>query len=210
MIIIPEQIQEYLEDLHQSTDPVLKEMEAIAEERDFPIVDRLVGRLLELCARMVQARRVLELGSGFGYSAYWIARGMPKGGEITLTDRNPKNLELAEGFLSRKDYRAKFEYRQGDAVEVLTESDDELDIIFCDMDKGMYPHVLEPAAKRLRTGGLLLVDNTLWSGRVVEKDVDDTTKAIQVFNRLLLRDSRFRATILPIRDGVALAIRLPD
>lgn len=210
MNIIPETIQRYLEDLHHTADPVLEEMESIAKDRDFPIVGRLVGRVLEICSRLVQARRVLELGSGFGYSAYWIARGMPAGGKLTITERSPDNVALARGFLSRKEYPVEFEFRQEDAVGVLMESEDELDLIFCDMDKTLYPRVLEPAARRLRTGGVLLVDNTLWSGRVVEKDVDDSTKAIQVFNRLLLRDSRFRATILPIRDGVDLAIRLPD
>jgi predicted O-methyltransferase YrrM len=208
--IIPERIQHYLEDLHHVADPVLEEMESIAGERDFPIVGRLVGRVLELSSRLVQARRVLELGSGFGYSAYWIARGMPEGGKLTLTDRSPDNVARARDFLSRKDYPVEFEFREEDAIDVLLESDEELDLVFCDIDKTSYPRVLDPVAKRLRTGGLLLVDNTLWSGRVVEKEPDDATQAIQVFNRLLLRDARFCATILPIRDGVNLAVRLPD
>lgn len=210
MNIVDEKIQKYLVDLHPVADPVLAEMESLAAERDFPIVGKLVGRLLEICARLISARRVLELGSGFGYSAYWIAGGMPEGGRITLTERRPDNVALAQGFLGRKKFPVEIEYLQEDAMEVLRGSEDELDMIFCDMDKTGYPHVIDPAAARLRPGGILAVDNTLWSGRVVDRDVDDATRAIQVFNRLLLRDPRFRSTILPIRDGVALGVRLPD
>jgi predicted O-methyltransferase YrrM len=209
LTILPDKIEEYLLDLHHVADPLVGEMEALARERNFPIVGPLVGRLLEITARLVQPRRVLELGSGFGYSAYWIARGMAKGSRITLTDRDPENLRLAREFLARAQLDPDVETREGEALEALEAEDGELDLVFCDVDKKLYPRVLDPVARRLRPGGVFLVDNTLWSGRVVERDEDEATRAIQVFNRLLLRDPRFSATILPIRDGVALAVRLP-
>lgn len=211
MEIISEQVRHYLDDLHHVSDPVLDEMESMAAVRSFPIVGRHVGRILEIAARLLQARNVLELGSGFGYSAYWIAKGMPAGGRLTLTERNPDNVAAGLKFLSRgAPPSVEIRYRTQDALDVLLESDGALDMVFCDIDKIQYPRVIDPAARRLRTGGLLLVDNTLWSGRVAEKDVDDTTHAIQVFNRVLHRDPRFRSTILPVRDGVALAIRMSD
>ncbi|MBD3336031.1 MAG: methyltransferase domain-containing protein [Candidatus Eisenbacteria bacterium] len=210
MNLIAEKVQKYLEDLHPVSDPVVKEMEQLGRETDFPIVGPMVGRLLEISARLTQSRNVLELGSGFGYSAYWLLRGMEGGGRLTLTETRPDRLQLARKHLSRTGTGVTIDYRQGDAMDVLEESGEPLDLVFCDFDKPQYPRVIEPVARRLRPRGLFLTDNTLWSGRVAEADPDETTRAIQVFNRLLLRDGRFRSTILPIRDGVALAIRLPD
>ncbi|MBU1948416.1 MAG: O-methyltransferase, partial [Candidatus Eisenbacteria bacterium] len=203
-------IGQYLADLHQISDPVIEEMETTARRRHFPIVGSAVGRLLEISARLVNPRNVLELGSGFGYSAYWLARGMAPGAALTVTDHDTGNIEACKKNLSQFSKIFTIHFIQGDALEVLSASDVELDLVFCDVEKNLYPKVIDPIARRLRPGGLFLTDNTLWNGRVAEKEVDDTTKAIQVFNRLMMRDARFQTALLPIRDGVAMAIRLPD
>lgn len=203
-------VEEYLAGLFSSEDEVLAEMDALARARDFPIVGPLVGGLLEVLTRTSRAGKILELGSGFGYSAYWFARGLVEEGKIVLTDGKKENLTRARGFLERGGFRHRFEYFEGDALDRLEASDESWDLIFCDIDKDAYPKVVDPAAERLRPGGLLLFDNVFWSGRVLPEagKGDEATEAIRSLNRRLSRDPRFRTTIFPLRDGVAVAVRV--
>ena len=207
-MIFQNEIEKYLMQVTPERPEVLREMEAYAEEHDFPIVGPLVGRFLYQAARMVEARRVLELGSGFGYSAIWFAMGMGNRGKLTLIDGSEENRDRAMSYFARAELETKVKFKVGDAFEVMKEVDKEFDIVFNDIDKAQYPQTIDPAAFRLRKGGLFITDNLLWSGRVCEESKDAATRGVVEFTRKLYADERFFTTILPLRDGVALAVRL--
>ena len=207
-MIFQNEIEKYLMQVTPDRPEVLREMETYAEEHDFPIVGPLVGRFLFQAARMVEARRVLELGSGFGYSAIWFAMGMGNRGKLTLIDGSEENRDRALDYFARTGLKSKVKFKVGDAFEVLKEVDKEFDIVFNDIDKEQYPQTIDPAAFRLKKGGLFITDNLLWSGRVCEEPQDAATRGVVEFTRKLYADERFFTTILPLRDGVALAVRL--
>lgn len=213
MDIVNPKIEGYLRDLLDEPHPVAAEMEAVAEEKGFPIVGRLVGVTLEVLARSVGARRVLEMGSGYGYSAYWFARAVGDGGEVHMTEGDPGNQERALAYLSRAGLGDRARSHVGDALELIDEIPGDFDVVFCDIDKGGYPAAWEKARERIRVGGLYLCDNVLWSGRVVEGEaVDDAqrswTDAVRAHNEGIAADDRYRATVIPTRDGVMVALRV--
>lgn len=192
-------------------DDELKAMEAWARERRFPIVGPAVGALLEVLARSIGARRVLELGSGFGYSAAWWLRGMPPDGTVVLTDLDPDLVARGTAHLERLGHRGRFRYAVGEAIETLRRAHGPFDVVYCDVDKEGYPDVVEPAVERLRPGGLLVTDNALWGGDVADPAVHDpATEAIRVYVERVSTHPLLRTTVLPLRDGVAVSVRLPD
>ena len=199
--------------LARHDEPVLLEMEAHAKERDFPIVGRMVGVVLEMLARGIGARRVFELGSGFGYSGYWFARATGTDGEVHLTDGDPENEVKAMDYLGRAGLADPVTFRVGDAVTSLNATDGDFDIVYCDIDKHGYPDAWRAGCERVRSGGLYICDNTLWSGRVTgspdaPEDVrPGWTEAIVEHNELVFSDERFLTTILPVRDGVLVALK---
>ena len=200
------------ERLRRFDDQVLLEMEAYADERGFPIVGRNVGVTLELLARSVQAERVMELGSGFGYSAYWHARAVGPVGEVHLTDGDPENEIRAAEYLRRAGLADRVRFHVGDAVTEFEELEDEFDVVFNDIDKDGYPAAWAAASERIRRGGLYVCDNVLWYGRVAAEDPEDArpdyTEAVLEHNRLVAEDERYLSTIVPTRDGVLGAIRV--
>jgi predicted O-methyltransferase YrrM len=201
--------------LARHDEPVLLEMEAEGKERGFPIIGRMVGVAVDLLARSIGAQRVFELGSGFGYSAYWFARAVGPGGEVHLTDGDPDNETKALDYLGRAGLGDRVTFHVGDAVTSLQATPGEFDIVYCDIDKHGYPAAWRAARDRIRPGGLWICDNTLWSGRVTDAaDLEDTrpewTAAIKEHNAAVAADPGYLATILPIRDGVMVALRLSD
>ena len=207
-------VEAYLTGLAEAEhdDPVLAEMEAMAAEHDFPIVGRATGRYLELAARMIGARRVMELGSGFGYSAYWFARAVGEAGEVVCTDGNPDNATKAEQYLSKAGLWDRVRYRVGDALEGFAAEQGEFDIVYCDVDKLGYPDCWRAARERIRVGGLWLCDNVIWSGHVAtatDRDgLQGWTAAIRQHNAMVAEDDRYVGSIIPIRDGVMTALRI--
>ena len=209
MNIVDPAVEGYMRELASVDDePVLIEMEERAAAQDFPIIGRLCGRTLELLARSIGARRIFELGSGFGYSAYWFSRATGPHGEIHLTDIDPDNERRALGYLGRAGLADPIHYHVSDAVEALEATDGEFDIVYCDIDKLGYPRAWEVGRQRVRVGGFYISDNMLWSGRVAKADKDETTKAIDATNRAIEADRDFRSTIIPTRDGVVVAMRI--
>lgn len=203
-----EKVHSYLEQLTPERPVVLREMEQYAKEQKFPIVGPLVGRLLYQAALMTKARRILELGSGFGYSAFWFSLAVGGKGHIFMTDRDRKNKTRAFDYFKRAGLVSQFVFKVGDAINLAKRIDGPFDIILNDIDKENYPETLDLAAARLRKGGLFITDNIIWSGRVCERKRDRTTKAIVEFTENLYRDSRFFTTVMPIRDGVSISVRL--
>jgi caffeoyl-CoA O-methyltransferase len=211
MDITDPRIDAYLRSLQARHDEeVLLEMEEEGARRGFPIVGRNVGVTLELLARSIQARTVFELGSGFGYSACWFARAVGPEGEVHCTDGDPENEVAAAGYLARAGVVDRIRFHVGDAVTWLGETPGEFDVIYDDIDKQGYPDAWRAARTRIRLGGLYICDNVLWSGRVPPdgEEPDALTDAIREHNAMIAADEHFISSILPIRDGVMVALRI--
>jgi len=203
-------VESYMRDLVSHTNhSILFEMEEYAQVRRFPIVNRLVGIFLYTQAKMINAERVFEFGSGFGYSAYWFAKAVGNNGCVICSDTDAANLKLAEKYLSTTDLWSRIKFNVGKAQVVFSQVDGLFDICYNDVDKGDYPEIWQMAKKRLRPGGLYIADNVLWHGRVVQENRVDSlsrsTKSILKHNQLIFEDSEFDAFINPIRDGVIVA-----
>lgn len=205
-------IEKYMRSLVGRTDhPVLTEMEAVAAKNNFPIVGRLVGIFLETLAKTIDARRIFEFGSGYGYSAYWFAKAAGAGGKVICTDGDPQNKEKAGQYLKSADLLERIDFHTGIAQEIFGQTTGVFDICYNDADKGDYPEIWRMAKDRIRPGGLYIADNVLWHGRVaVEQYVDIVpgwTEAILEHNQLIFGNPDFDAFINPTRDGVVVARR---
>lgn len=204
------QIEDYLEQLYDDGDPVRLEMEELALQRDFPIVGPLCGRHIYQLARTIGAKRVFELGSGYGYSALFFSRAVGEDGVVHCTDLSKDNIQLAEKFLSRAGVWSRVTYHQEEATAALRRVGGTWDIIYNDIDKGGYPATVELAYQHLRPGGLFISDNVLWSGRVLEgkSDGSKSTEGILEFTKRLFAHPGFITSIFPVRDGLAVALRV--
>ncbi|MCS7313007.1 MAG: O-methyltransferase [Acidobacteria bacterium] len=211
MSIVHPRIEAYLRALAEDDEPVLWEMERWASELQFPVVGPLVGRMLYQMASLIGARRVFELGSGFGYSALFLAKAVGPNGRVVCTDHSERNRQQAEAFLRRAGVWDRIQFHVGHALTVLQQVGGTWDLIFNDIDKEDYPATIDLAYRHLRPGGLFISDNVLWGGRVLDDSGDDTpvTRAIRAFNRQLFAHPGFYTVVYPLRDGVAVAVRQP-
>jgi len=204
-----ESVEDYMRNLLPPRDPVLAEMEEFAKKNRVPIVGPMVGRFLYQLARFVDAGRVFEMGSAIGYSTIWFACALKPGGRVYYTDGSQENASRARDYIKRAGLSDRIEILVGNALDLIDQVQGEFDVVFNDVDKQDYPAVYRKAANRVRIGGLLLSDNVLWSGRVADpSEKDDRTQGIRSFNKLLYTDERYYSTIMPIRDGVAVGLRL--
>ena len=201
-------LDEYLLNVTPEREPVLKEMEELAKEKNFPIIGPLVGRFLHQLATLTGARRILELGSGYGYSAFWFARAIGARGHIFCTEGDEENARRARDFFKKGKIKTRIDYRIGDALKLAATVPGKFDIILCDIDKWEYPAVVPFAEKRLKKGGVLVTDNLLWSARVLDENPDKDTNGIIEFTKKLYASKNFFTTILPIRDGISVSVRL--
>src|SRR4030067_562099 len=198
-------INDYLMSLSREDDRHILEMERIARENGFPIVERLVGRLLFMLTKLKDPRLIVELGSGFGYSAYWFARALNKG-RVVLTDYSAENMEYAKNLLRETGLIRKAEFRVGNALEIAGEYKD-IDILFIDIDKHQYLDAVRALIPNLNRNALIIADNTLWYGRVTEKTREKKTLGIKRFNKYLFEHRDFMTVIVPLRDGVLIAYK---
>jgi caffeoyl-CoA O-methyltransferase len=204
------EVEDYVYSLLPPRDEVLAEIEAEATRHRVPIVGPAVGRLLSQLALMIGAKTVFEMGSAIGYSTIWWARAVGDGGRVIYTDGDAKNAQKARGYFERAGVAPRITIRTGDALELISEEKGQFDVVFNDVDKHDYPRVLRLAAPRVRKGGLFITDNTLWSGRVTKQPAADDreTRAIQEFNRLIYASGEFYPVLLPLRDGVTVAVKV--
>ncbi|SEG16146.1 O-methyltransferase [Nitrosomonas ureae] len=205
-------IEAYMRSLVICTDhPVLFEMEEFARLRNFPIVNRLVGIFLKTQASMINAKRVFEFGSGYGYSAYWFAQAVGGDGRVICSDSDAANRNRAEIYLSTADLWQRIEFHVGQAQDVFGQTEGLFDICYNDVDKSAYPEIWKMAKHRIRPGGLYIADNVLWHGRVAIKScpnmIAESTAAIVEHNQMISNDPDFDVFINPIRDGVLVARR---
>lgn len=190
-------------------DSVLKDMEERAEEYGFPIVGPLVGQFIKQYTILLKPNRIMELGSGYGYSAIWFARASHSQCEIFCTDGDENNKHLAERYFVEAKLDHKIKFIVGDAVSIMNSVDGEFDIIYNDIDKHGYPDAFKASVPRLRKGGMLITDNTLWRGWVTHKESKDRdTNGVKEYARLAFSDPRVFSMVIPIRDGVTVSIKL--
>lgn len=206
MITNPE-IERYLAELLPARDAVLAEMEAEAARRKVPIIGPVVARYLAQCVMLSGARRIFELGSAIGYSTIWLARAAGESAEVHYSDGSAANAGSAAAYFERAGVGRRIRIHTGDALTALAETPGEFDLIFNDVDKEGYPAVLDAAAARLRKGGLFITDNTLWGAKVLDPN-QESDRAVVEFNRRLFSSPQFFATLMPVRDGVSVAIKL--
>ena len=205
-ITVPE-VEDYLYAMLPPRDDVLTEMEADAAKNKVSIVGPAVGRVLYQLTVISKAKRIFELGSAIGYSTIWWARAVGEGGRVVYTDGDPKNADKARRYFDRAGVSNRIVVRVGDALEILSEEKQSYDIIFNDVDKVDYPRVFRLALARLKSGGLFITDNVLWSGKLRKPNPDESTRAIIEFNRLISDSKDLFTTILPLRDGVAVCVK---
>jgi len=201
------EVEDYLYDMLPPRDEVLTEMEADAAKNDHAIVGPAVARVLYQLAVISGAKKVFEMGSAIGYSTVWWARAVGDGGKVIYTDGDPKNADKARRYFDRAGVSQRIVVRVGDALEILSEEKENYDIVFNDVDKIDYPRVPRLAVPRMKSGGLFITDNVLWSGKVSKPNPDAQTKAILEFNRLIYESKDLFTTVLPIRDGVAVCVK---
>jgi predicted O-methyltransferase YrrM len=188
----------------------MRHMEQRARDDGFPIIGPAAGHFCYLVARMIGARGVFELGSGFGYSTAWFARAVTEngGGTVDHVVWDEKLSAEAKTYMAELGYTGIVRFTMGEAVETLVGAAGPFDLIFCDIDKQSYPAALDVIATKLRPGGVLITDNVLWSGRIFdESDDSPATEAIREYTRRVTTDPAWSTTIVPIRDGLAVSVR---
>jgi caffeoyl-CoA O-methyltransferase len=201
--ILEQDVEKYLSKVLPARDAALADMESYAKQHHIAIIGPECGRLLSLMAQISGAKRIFEMGSAIGYSAIWFARAAGPGAEIFCTDGDAANAELARKNFDRAGVTGRVRFLTGDAVELLDRVEGEFDIILIDVYKHQYPAALKKSLPRLKSGGLLITDNVLWSGRVTAAAKDDDTRGILEFNRMIYSSAELFSVIVPLRDGVA-------
>lgn len=206
MIVNPD-IERYMSSLLPARDAVLAEMESQAAKRKIPIVGPAVGRVLAQLVMISGARRIFELGSAIGYSTIWLAGAAGQQAEVHYSDGSEENAREARGYFARAGVTSAVHVHVGDALASLAGTSGEFDLIFNDVDKDGYPAVLDVVPKRLKRGGLFITDNTLWHERVLDPR-ETTDYAVLNFNKKLYESSQFFTTLLPLRDGITVAVKV--
>ncbi len=203
-------VESYLYSLAPQRDEILREMEARADREDIPIVGPLVGHFFSQLAAMARIKTVFEMGSAIGYSTLWWARAVGPEGRVIYTDSDPQNAHDAQEYLLRAGVAERVHVEIGDALEILARQPRSFDLLFNDVDKEEYPKVFHMAARHVKRGGLFVTDNVLWSAKVVApaEQQDAATHAIAEFNRLQANAKDWITTIVPLRDGVSVSLRI--
>jgi len=205
--IVGEQVEGYAE---EHTTPLGELFERLAEETRAKtsapqmMVGRIEGRFLATIVRLSGARRILEFGTFTGYSSISMASALPADGRIITCDVDPEATAIARRYIDESGHGDKIEIRLGPALETIETLEGLFDLVFIDADKPNYRAYYEAALPLLAEDGLIIADNVLWSGRVVEEDGDESTRAIKEFNEHVRGDSRVVSVMLTVRDGMTL------
>jgi len=210
--ILKREQAEYLDHLLPASDELLGEMEEYAGEHRVPIADREVALFLEITARAIQPRRVLECGMAIGYSVIHLARAMPDDGQVITIDPSDEMIKAAEGFYQRAGVRDRVRIEKGYALEVIPSISDILDLLFIDAVKEEYRGYLDLALPKLRPGGVVICDNLLWGGQVAgeirSEDQKSSTEALREFNRYFVNHPQLRAEVLAVGDGLGYGVKI--
>ena len=208
--IIYDQVQEYITSLVPPREPELQKMEEIAAKNDFPIIGPACGYYCYQLARMINAKQVFELGSGYGYSTAWFAKAVKEngGGMVHHTVWDDKLSQQAQQHLAALGYAEFVQFHNAEAVETLRQTPGPFDIIFNDIDKEGYPDSLPVIKEKLRHGGILIIDNMIWHGQTLDpNDHESSTEAIRRFTRDITTDLDWIVSLFAARDGMIVAYR---
>jgi caffeoyl-CoA O-methyltransferase len=218
--VLPGHADAYLQAVGPAPDDVLEEMDDYAEDHSFPHVGPALGGWLQLLARMVDASRVFEFGSGFGYSAYWFARALPADGEVVLTEFDEEELDMAREYLGRGDYAEIASFEHGDAMDVVERYDGPFDVVLIDHQKHRYVDAFEAIRDKLAPGGIVVADNVMTGGTIEFEALlrawhedeplasdDEMTTGIDEYLHAVRDDPAFETAILPIGSGLAVSHR---
>lgn len=210
MNFLPEKIDNYVV-AHSQQEP--KTLQELSKETWQKVLNpRMLsgafqGRVLSMISKLIQPKKILEIGTYTGYSAICLAEGLSKEGKLITIDKNEELEDLQNKYFEKSGFRNQIEQLSGNALDIIPNLDDKFDLVFIDADKSNYPNYFELIIKKMRSGGIILSDNVLWSGKVVEEldTKDQDTKALLVYNKLLNEDERIETVLLPIRDGLTIS-----
>jgi len=201
-------INDYLNDLYfKKVNSTLDKMHEYAAKKFFPIIGPQAGLMLKTLSLSINAKRIFEFGSGFGYSAYWFMNGIHPKGEIICTDTKKNNHTLAYSFLGNLKNWKQVNYQIGSALDIFVKISGKFDIIYNDANKDAYVEIWKLAKNGLKKGGFYIADNTLWHGLVTQKSIKNDfkpgwAKTIKEHNEMIIKDNQFDSFISPIHDGV--------
>jgi caffeoyl-CoA O-methyltransferase len=201
---IQDDVEEYIYGLLPERDATVSEMEEYAAQNRIPIIGPAVARMLALFVQVSGAKRIFEMGSAIGYSTIWLARAAGPKAKVIYTDGDPEKASRAKNYFRRAGVAKRIEVRVGNALELLKKSPGKFDLIFNDVDKHQYPDALHAALPKLKSGGLFITDNTLWSGKAARPASPDdiNTLGVQELNRLAYASKELYPVLIPLRDGV--------
>jgi predicted O-methyltransferase YrrM len=210
MNFLPEQLDDYVVRHSQPEPQVLQELSKETWQKVLNprmLSGAFQGRVLSMLSKLIRPKKVLEIGTYTGYSAICIAEGLAENGIIYTLDKNEELEDLQNKYFEKSGYRNRIVQHFGNALEIIPTLDETFDFVFIDADKSNYPNYFKLIIDRMNSGGIILSDNVLWSGKVVEeldpKDAD--TKALLTYNKLLNSDERIETVLLPIRDGLTIS-----
>ena len=219
--LVPDDVTEFAETVGPEPDDVLREMQHHAEREDFPIVGSAVGGWLAVFARMADASRIFEFGSGFGYSAYWFASVFPADGEVILTEVDSEELDRARAFFEEGDLADRAVFEEGDAIEIIEAYEGPFDVVLIDNEKHRYVDAFETVREKVAPGGVVLADNAMRAEPVVDFEdlreivaggdpggASEGTRGIAAYLEAVRTDPEFETALLPLGSGVAVSYRV--
>jgi predicted O-methyltransferase YrrM len=213
MDFIASELQDYVEQHTEDEPEILQKLSRETWQKVLQprmLSGHFQGRLLSLISKLVQPTSILEIGTYTGYSTLSLAEGLSKDGQIHTIDRNEELYDFQRRYFDKSGFGTQIFQHTGDAQKIIPELQTEFDLVFIDADKKSYPIYFELIIDKLKSGGLILSDNVLWSGKVIQEinPKDEDTKALIHYNRLLKEDPRIETVLLPIRDGLTLSRKL--
>jgi len=210
MYFIPEALDDYVVKHSEDEPELLKQLSRETYQKMLQprmLSGHYQGRLLSMISKLVNPKNILEIGTYTGYSALCLAEGMKTDGELHTIDINEELMDFQRKYFDKSNYGNQIFQHLGNALEIIPKLHKTFDLIFIDADKDNYPNYFNGIINKLNIGGILLSDNVLWSGKVIEtvKNDDISTKALLEYNTLLKEDKRVETVILPIRDGLTIS-----
>ena len=210
-ILYPLQHQ-YLNQFKDQNDPLIKEMEKYADEHHIPILHWQSAAFMEILIRIIKPKRVLEIGTAIAYSSIRIARNLKKKGIVQTIEKSKDNIVLAKGYIKKSGVEEKIKILTGNAFEIMPELEKKYDFIFLDADKNEYSKLFELSIMLLKKGGVIMVDNLLWGGHAAAEKVPakykTSTEYIRNFNKEFVANSRLKASIIPVGDGLGIGVKI--
>ncbi len=218
--VLPPDIAQFVRTVGPDPDEVLREMDAYADAEGFPHVGPEVGAFLRFVARITDAERIFEFGSGYGYSAYWFADALSADGELVLTEIDEDELDLAREYMSRGGYDDRASYELGDAMETIERYDGPFDVVLIDHQKHRYEAAFEAVRSKVPVGGVVIADNAITAGPIefeklltaatgaVPEAPNEHTQGIIAYLERVTGDPAFETIVLPLGEGIAVSYRV--